>query len=301
MFSSHKVTLMFFLLLLLTPPVFSQSRQLTQATLPLQFVIGDPPPFLEPTTEITIQGETIPIIVDTGAKKAGVILSEEILKHFNVEFTGQKICLKMIKGQYCQNEFIIPEIKLGAFTIKNVHGVIMPNLFNVLGLDRNKASKAVLNGMIGFPVLSQFNFLLDPHNSRIVLMKPHQKPIQYNFEDWPCVAFEDHFSTKLKIDGQQVTISWDTAAIPSIISQSIAKHFTQTPCPQSFPSENKDCSLIKTKLFSTINNEPFPNTWFKLSEMPSHAPFDGLIGSNFYAENSVYFDMDDHKIYVKPN
>lgn len=50
----------------------------------------------------------------------------------------------------------------------------------------------------------------------------------------------------------------------------------------------------------TIDNQLFPSTWFSVVDIPPSAPFDGLIGSNFYAENLVYFDFDSHKIYVKP-
>ena len=44
-----------------------------------------------------------------------------------------------------------------------------------------------------------------------------------------------------------------------------------------------------------------PNTWFKVTNLPSYAPFDGLLGSNFYSENLVYFDFDKQQIFVKPS
>jgi hypothetical protein len=55
-------------------------KQLTQTTIPLKFIVGNPSPFLEPTIEVGIQGKSIPLIFDTGAKKLGFILSEEALK-----------------------------------------------------------------------------------------------------------------------------------------------------------------------------------------------------------------------------
>ena len=42
-----------------------------------------------------------------------------------------------------------------------------------------------------------------------------------------------------------------------------------------------------------------PNTWYKVMKIPSQAPFDGLMGSNFYRNNLVYFDFGSHKIHVK--
>jgi hypothetical protein len=44
-----------------------------------------------------------------------------------------------------------------------------------------------------------------------------------------------------------------------------------------------------------------PNNWFKvISTLPPIAPFNGLVGSNFYQNNLIYFDFDSHKIFVAP-
>lgn len=296
-----KIIFISFVLLIFSQPTFSQTeRQLTQTTLPLQFVVGDPPPYLEPTTTITIEGKSFPIIFDTGAKKVGLILSEAALRQLTVKFTGQKICFKMVHGQYCEKEFIVPKLMLGSFILENVHGAVLPNYWNDLGLDRNKASIALANGMMGFPLLAQFNFLVDPQRSQLVLVKPHHQPKGYDIQNWPAVSFAGHLTTTLKLDGKSVTILWDTGAIPSIIKQTIAKHFSITPCPLDFPgAKEKNCSLVETHSLTTTKNEALPNTWFKVVPLPSYAPFDGLIGSNFFANHLVYFDMDHHKIFVK--
>lgn len=96
------------------------ANQLTQTTLPLEFNTGNPAPYGMASTVITIEGKTLPLILDTGAKKYGLALTNEALKKIHVQFTGKFICSNSLTGKHCEKEFIVPEVKLGSFTIKNV-------------------------------------------------------------------------------------------------------------------------------------------------------------------------------------
>ncbi len=96
------------------------ASQPTQTTLPLEFNTGNPAPYGMASAIITIEGKALPIIVDTGAKKYGLALTKEALKKIHVQFTGKFICSNSLTGKHCEKEFIVPEVKLGSFTIKNV-------------------------------------------------------------------------------------------------------------------------------------------------------------------------------------
>jgi len=263
----------------------------------LQFDFGNPAPYGGPSTVITIQGKEIPILLDTGAKKSELSLSSHALKNLNVNYTGKYECFKAVDGKYCEKTFIIPEVKLGSFVIKNVKGIMMSKLWggNDEGFKENEASR---NGVIGFSLLSKFNLLLDYPSSKALLVKRGENPIGYDISKWISIPFSGHFNTRLYLNGELRTISWDTGAIPSVIRKLANDKII--PCPGDAPYSKKNgcLSIVSTQL-TTEKNVFLPNTWFKIVSLPSYAPFDGLIGSNFYSENLVYFDFDKQQIYVK--
>src|SRR5579862_1224720 len=121
----------------------------TQTSIPLRFDFGNPAPYGGASTVITIQGKEIPLLLDTGAKKSELSLSPHALTNLNVKFTSEYECFKTIDGEYCEQTFIIPEIKLGSFVIKNVKGTMMSKLWG--GNDEDfKENEASRNGVIGF-------------------------------------------------------------------------------------------------------------------------------------------------------
>lgn len=94
-------------------------------------------------------------------------------------------------------------------------------------------------------------------------------------------------------------MGWDTGALPSIIKKTQMTDTNKIACPVNTPWHKKDNWCMQTKLFATLDNTKLPTMWFKLTEIPTVAPFDGLIGSNFYMRNSVYFDFDNQIIYIQ--
>lgn len=292
--------------LFLTNPVFTQSLESFETSLPLQFDTGNSAPYGLPSTIITIEGKSIPIILDTGAKKFGLALTKEALKKIHVHFTGKAICSFSRTGEHCYKEIIVPEVKLGHFSVKNVEGILVDEMWDSGYDEKNfKATEASNNGLVGYALLSQFNFLLDYKNSKLTLINANKIPTDYDVSTWTAIPFSGHFNTKLFVDGKLLTFSWDTGAIPSIISRKAAQSFTQIPCPKDNPYREPgsvdNCFRVELNSLTTMNNEFISNTaWFSVSDMPDNVPFDGLIGSNFYANHLVYFDFDKHKIYVKP-
>lgn len=281
-------------------PIFLLSQVLlahpNETILPLQFDFGNPAPYGGPTVVVMIQDKAIPLLLDTGAKRAALHLSEYALKNIQVQFTGEEECFDALDGKHCEKIFIVPEVNLGVFTIKHVKGLLMSTLWggNEEGFHENEASK---NGVIGFELLSQFNFLLDYPHSRAVLVKRGNHLKEYNTKTWIPIPFTGHLNTRLYINGKLMNISWDTGAIPSIIkhgSKAILK-----PCPGDAPySQQTSCLSVQTSSFATEKHNLLPNTWFKAIDLPAAAPFDGLMGSNFYSQHLVYFDFDQQFIFV---
>ncbi len=277
---------------------FAETPSSTQTVLPLQFNSGNPAPYGMPSTTINIAGKNLPILLDTGEKKAGVVLSLNAIKGLPIKFTGQEECFQAFDGKHCEQVFIIPQVKIGSFTVDNVKGRLMTQLWggNNAGF---KATEASNNGLIGFQLLSQFNVLLDYPHAQMILTKPGNKPIDYDISNWTVIPFNGHLQSALLLNGRPLTVSWDTGSIPSVISKTMAANFKAAPCPGNAPYSKINCSSIAPTSFITLNNTPLPKTWFQITDIPTEAPFDALMGSNFYQENLVYFDFTNSLIYVK--
>ncbi len=294
-----KNKLLTFFLLLVTGLSSGLPLETKEDSMPLKLDTGNPAPYGLPSITITIQGKTLPILFDTGAKKYGLALTKEALKNIQVHFTGNKICSLSTDGQHCEDEFIIPEVHVGHFTVKNVKGALLTKLWG--GNDANfKESEASKNGLIGYQLLSQFNILLDYPHTKVTFFRPNTQPA-IDIKNWPSTPFTGHLLTQLYFSGKPILLSWDTGAIPvSVIKPSYAVGFITQPCPITSPY-NKNCISTKSTPLTTSKGEKLADTWFKLeSKLPSKAPFDGLVGSIFYIRNLVYFDFDHHMIYVMP-
>ncbi len=59
------------------------------------------------------------------------------------------------------------------------------------------------------------------------------------------------------------------------------------------------CFRVEISSLKTDSELIVNNTWFSVTDIPENAPFDALIGLNFYMDHLVYFNFDSHKIYVK--
>lgn len=268
-----------------------------ESVLPLQFNSGNPAPYGVPSTSIIIQDKEIRLLFDTGAFKSEIVLSEQALRNIRVKYTGKQICFNAMDGEHCQKEFIVPEVKIGKFVIKNVTGTVMSKLWggNEKGFQESEASR---NGIIGLALLSKFNVLLDYSHAKVLLVKHDNMPLSYNIANWVSIPFEKNLITHLTLNGKQLVFGWDTEAIPSVIKQSAVKEFQHSPCPKGAPYSKANYLSVQTASF-TMGNKKLPNTWFKVVDIPSCAPFDALINSNFIKENLVYFDFKNHNIYIK--
>jgi hypothetical protein len=298
----HHFKILLLILLLSFTSIISYAQDanaIEQTVLPLKFNTGNLAPYGMPSTTIMIQGKTIPLLLDTGASNVGIVLSAEAIKNINVQFTGKQDCFESMDGKHCEKKFIIPEMQMGKFTLKNVSGTLMPKLWG--GNDKNfKPTQASKNDVIGLRALSRFNLLLDYPNNKVTLIIPHSEPTNYDYKNWATASFhvKGGIITTANINGRPVKLVWDTGAIPSIISNSFSKEAIRCPTQIAKIYTRKDCQMVTSKNF-TMNKEAFPNAWFMLADVPKAAPFDGIVGSNFYQNNLVYFDFSNYKLYVQ--
>ena len=181
---------------------------------------------------------------------------------------------------------------MGDFIVKNVTGTLIEETSD----NPNKRKYASQYGYIGYKLLSRFNLLVDYPKSTITLVKPDQKLKGYNLKNWISIPLEKTIFSKIKIGNQWLTIGWDTGAAPSVIKQSVAHNFKQTPCYQT---HDTSCSLLMTPELTASNGAKLPGSWFIVQKLPKAMPFDALFGSNFFHSHLVYFDFSKHKVYVE--
>jgi len=290
-----KLRILFFLLLYVSITAFAET------TIPLSFNTGNPEPHGLPSMEIIIQGKKIPLILDSGASKSEVTLSKKALNGLKVEFTGNQICTTALDGEHCEPEFVIAELTLGNIVLKNVNGTLMEELWG--GDDTDFIStEASDNGVIGYDFFKRFNVMLDYPNREVVFFSIDEKLKKYNISDWISIPFTEHLKTKVILNNEVITLGWDTGSVPSIIKKNVASKMVPSKCKQDTPyGKRDDCEQIITnsfKIFANLIN--LPPTWFLIKDIPQEAPFDGIIGSNFYMEHVIYFDFKNQQILIKP-
>lgn len=267
------------------------SAEPTQTTLPLKFSQD------LPSTTIEIQGKTIPLLFDIGASNDAITLSPRALRGLNVRFTGGQTCAHTVSGRVCMKNFIIPELKIGDFTVQDIQGELMPKLWdnNNKGFIQTAAAK---NGVIGLKLLQRFGILIDYSQAQVILTKNFVTPSNYNITDWTVIPFEfkGGISTQAQINGNDIRLVWDTGAVPSAIKTSALINIDTNPCPPNKNFGITNCRYIKTSRF-TINNQSLNNTWFLVENIP--LPFGGLVGSNFFQENLVFINSQDKTLAIK--
>ncbi len=84
-----------------------------KTTIPLSFNTGNPSPYGLPSTKISIQGKTLPVIFDTGYSKGSIALTAKGLKGLKVKYTGSETCSMTMTEKVCSKDFIIPKVTIG--------------------------------------------------------------------------------------------------------------------------------------------------------------------------------------------
>lgn len=276
--------------------------QLEQTTLPLSFDSGNPAPYGMASTPVKINGKQIPLLVDLGASKEFLALTDHAVKGIHIKYTKTKTCGTSVAGKKCYPDIIISEFKIGQFTLHNVHAVLIHQLWG--GNTPKKMPGAFQYGVIGMKFLSHYNALFDYAHSKLILTRSNRIPSAYPSNDWITIPFiiKDGVMTMSQINGHKpIKLIWDTGAIPSIVNLNNTFGIELKKCPQYFPylecHQKPYKKLIYIQQFS-VGNKKIPNTWFMLEKLPSFVPFTGLVGDNYFRKNLVFIDFKNKTISI---
>lgn len=262
-----------------------------QSILPIQCDTIFPNSCVAPSAAVQIQGNSIPLLFDTGASVA-VVLSDVAVKKYNLnlQYPGGEICAQSQFGVRCMKKIIIPEMTIGSFTLHSIAGALNKDAW-IPGID-NEANK---NGILGLDLFRKFNLLLDYPKRKIILTKRGRIPKNYIIKNSSCFPFTLEggvITTKAVINQTPVILLWDSGA-PSALNNTFFDRagLSKQVCSLDRNLGNPDCYESTINSFQ-INNVSLPSSIFMYIEISqSLIPFEGFVGAWFYENNKVYFDF----------
>ncbi len=293
---SPKKLLFSFFLLSQTVLSFAQT-----VTLPLNLDNGLLVPYGLPSIKVQIQGQTIPLLLDTGSAD-GIVLSKNIIDRLKVNWTGKQRCSMTQSGKRCFATFFIPTLKLGSFILHDVQGSEITKEWGNWPYQTFHKTAAFNNGIVGLAVLRQFNLLIDEPRKRLVLISLSDTQHLYNTQDWLELpiqfAHQVNLFTPINYEGKTEQLAWDTAFIPAMLKSE--PRWKQAAAPCSFQAELTDpkAKCVTVKHF-TNQKYDFPATEFLLLDFPGF-PFAGIVGATFFQQHVVLFNFERQKILVQP-
>jgi len=249
-----------------------------------------------PIVHLLINGELIPLIIDTGALGMGLSLDSEIISKFPelievgvdryIDLTGKTTDVKQYK---------LKSLNLGGLEFKN----LVINEYYKWGLysDNNNqySSSYKIMGVIGVQLLKQYPIILDYVNNKLfILISADVVPNElYNRKNWRKVRFGVN-SNGIEISAifgsnNFGRLDLDTASTISIIKPSLVPQSEiNYDCALKFPGEDK-CRYYVAKDFK-LDNISFGLQSFILYSFnePSSS---GILGADFLHEKIIFLDF----------
>lgn len=230
--------------------------------------------YRSPVTSILVNGVDLSLLVDLGGSNAVALTKEELLLT-KPKFIGETGKHQFLNGEtYTSRKFTLDSVAFGSVL-----------LTNVLGREYFRASFSPkdLPGHIGIGILGQFQVIINYPEKTISLFKPTVPSITFNECNGGNISeldiFEGTIRSKVSFGGENnYLFAWDTGASHNIVS------------PTVFP-ESEIPDLI-------IGGESYGPTPVRHIEIEG-APFDGLIGYDFFMENLVCFDFERKLVAIR--
>ncbi len=241
-----------------------------------------------PFVNAKIQGQSIKLLFDTGFEPAPIALKKELLDVLSVEHLDEKQCARDAFGhKKCSNLFLIKELILGDLVLKNVRGIVLDD-DNIFSNDDDPTKL----GLIGLPLISEFNVLLNYPNNKIILSRaPIQDDESLVEQSRLKFSLNGTIQTDLIIDGSVHKLLWDTGAF-SILSGQLINKMNQENCPVLLDENIKCLDTTYQKDFIY----PLQPTWFYLIPFSTELNVDGFVGSQYFHRYPVKMDFNKKEL-----
>ncbi len=248
-----------------------------------------------PVVSADIGGTICRLMLDTGAAH-GLSLTGEALEHVPVSYTGNTVRYRdAYGGEHRAREFAVPCLKLGPIDFSHV-----------LGLEADVGPYA-LDGAVGLGLLCRFDALIDYAGGELTLFEPGSCITSPDEEGWnryryrrdlaveiafPCIGGEHEMLLDSGCGcilvsqgselGRRLRSALDDEAAEIIYDGITGGAYRSYEIGQVF-LENYDLGPARVAI----------------GEMAPYIP-NGLVGYDFFANNTVYISFKSKEIWLKP-
>lgn len=259
----------------------------TQAVLPVTLAKGIP------VVQLRLDGKTVPFVLDTGAGTSLHLTPEVAQSLTGLAYTGkQQKSIDLAGKTQLSDEFLVPVLDVNGLPFAALQGVILTPWGLSLGTQKGLPANMSVLGLRFFEG-KQVVFDL-PAGTLQISAGDAGPPLA----GWMAVPYEriDEGLLLHLADGKKTyRLVLDTAASISIIRSSAAVAFSQvTQCAFDL-GPDLPCRSITLALPGGKSVSPL------LMPLPDEFQADGILGTDFFMQMPVLFDLQHQLLYLRPS
>ena len=161
--------------------------------------------------DIVIDGDSIPLLFDTGGSKS--VISKSLAGSMGLSVLSDSIKAGGNTGKIQSfSTGVIPIFEIGNSFISNLNVIITPDNQLDFGFDE-EGNSLKINGVLGWDVISSFKWVIDPHTRTYSIEKPKankSKELLY-WDNMPII--------NVKYDNRQMYFGFDSGNTESMFSK----------------------------------------------------------------------------------
>lgn len=160
--------------------------------------------------DILVDDRKIPLVFDTGASIT--VISESVANSIEAVPISDLLIGGNTGNTKKVTKSIIPKFKIGNNTIKDISVITLPDSQLDFGFDE-LGNKLSVNGFLGWDVISNFKWLIDPHSRTYLIERPEEtgNERQLFWDNMPII--------NAKYDKQQMYFGFDSGNTDSMFSK----------------------------------------------------------------------------------
>ena len=254
-----------------------------------------------PFAELTIQGQRVELLVDTGLEPFALILEPDVVQRLAARPAGISRGYRTVYGTRRGVRMVrIPSIRLGSIEYRNIAVVV----------DRFPSPVKRGKGVLGRIFFDPFGVLFDYRNRRMLLFDPQTGPPDSLPGPWKAWPLRRDGSTRGRIDGvdRSLRIALDTgsAFIIDGIGYSVIVNRKVLPWFESKAACRVMLEGKSIPAFRDARLEALPDAGtlgdlnFLLQAYPLPDRWDVLLGYDFFSKYLVYTQVKENRVWVKP-
>lgn len=225
---------------------------------------------------VDIENQRFLLLVDTGSS-ASISLNKRLTQHLANIYTGNRTSFARANGdRFESEEILIPELKIGTHSWKNVLG-----REDGEWLDQGALKK---DGILGKGLLQNFCLLFDLPNDKLIFSKESKEieDLGYSFIDYTVTAFKN--------EAVGIVIDALVDYVPcKLLLDSGSSH---TILKQSFLEKNN----LKKIDSITVCDSHIPREEMLVLDLPEPQEVDGIIGIGFFDTHLILIDFEKNVI-----